>query len=319
MKKLTIIIPVYNAEKFIDACLSGIVEQDNGNIEVILIDDGSIDRSAEICRKYVLEYPYVYYYYKENGGVSSARNFGLQYATGDYVWFVDIDDEIETGAIAQFFSGSTAQLMIYNFSLVENGAEKKIYLQENNFREDVSAKDNFLNEYVFTYKLNNALWNKVFCLDIIKENNIRFDEKIKIGEDFLFTLLYYRFIQDIYFSTASIYRYYIRESGAMKSKNPMVFQYQQKIASVVKSEYMDILSPETMQQFLLMQLVCGINQSKERGVDKKQIKIYVKNYMEEIMCGKRFSRAVVNNFLKTEGAGFLSKIKFKIIYAKVCE
>ena len=64
--------------------------------------------------------------------------------------------------------------------------------------------------------------------------------------------------------------------------------------------------------FLLMQLVCGINQSKERGVDKKTLKDYVKNYMQEVMEGKRFSRRVINNFLASEGAGILSKVKFKL-------
>ena len=105
----------------------------------------------------------------------------------------------------------------------------------------------------------------------------------------------------------------------MKSKNKDVFTYQAKIAEVVKNTYKDKLSQEVLQQFLLMQLVCAINQSKERGVDRKQLKEYVKNYMREMMEGKRFSRNVVNNFLESEGVGFLSKIKFMFMNRKICK
>ena len=127
----------------------------------------------------------------------------------------------------------------------------------------------------------------------------------------MFSLSYYNKIKDVYFSASSIYQYYINIAGAMKSKNKDVFTYQQTIAEIVKEEYKGLLSAETMQQFFLMQLICGINQSAERGVDRKQIKSYVKGYMQKVMEGKRFSRGVVNNFLKSEGVGLLSRLKFK--------
>ena len=77
MTKLSIIIPIYNGEKFIQKCLEPIVAENNEAIEVVLVDDGSMDESATICKKYAAIYPWIKYYYKQNGGVSSARNFGL--------------------------------------------------------------------------------------------------------------------------------------------------------------------------------------------------------------------------------------------------
>lgn len=316
MKSLSIVIPDYNGHNYIENCVESIAKQDNGKIEVVIVNDGSTDDTALLCKSLTEKYTFVKYFEKKNGGVSSARNFALSKISGEYVWFVDADDTIIENAIAEIFK-SNADLMVYNFISLMEEKEKLIELTDKDYTYQLSSLDDFFKEYVFRYKLNNALWNKVFKTKIIKENNLVFDEKIKIGEDYLFSLNYYKLIKEIEFCKAPIYKYYINESGAMKNKKLAVFNYQQQIAKVVKKEYKDLLSNSTLQQFLLMQLVCGINQSKERGVDKKQINKNAEIYMQEIMCGKRFSKNVVNNFLNSEGVSFLSKIKFKILYAKI--
>lgn len=315
MKSLSIVIPIYNGEKFIENCVESIAKQNNGKIEVVLINDGSTDNTSLICAALAEKYSFVSYYEKVNGGVSSARNFGLDVIIGEYVWFVDADDCIVNGAINEIFK-IQSDLAVFNFMQLNNTKETLVNLVEENHLYVLNGYDDFFKDYIFRYKLNNALWNKVFKLSIIKENRISFNENIKIGEDYLFSLCYYRVIKDIYFSTTPIYVYYINDSGAMQSKNKNVFTYQAKIAAIVKNGYKDYLRLEILQQFLLMQLVCGINQSVERGVDKKQLKSYIKCYMQEIMEGNRFFRRVVNNFLTSEGATFLSKIKFKLSYFK---
>ena len=229
---------------------------------------------------------------------------------------MDIDDQIAGEAIQTIFSSPMSQLTIYGFSVVEGDKEKAVCLHHEGACVNMEDKDEFFRSFVFAYKLNNALWNKVFDLSIIKKHSLSFNESIKIGEDFLFSLSYYKHIDSICLYPYSIYRYYIHAGSAMKSKNVSVFSYQQEIAKTVKLLYHETLDAVTLQQFLLMQLVCGINQSKERGVAKKILKQYVKNYMQEVMEGKRFSRQVVNNFLNSEGAGFLSKLKFKLKYVQ---
>ena len=315
MTKLSIIIPIYNGERFIERCLNSIVSQDNGKIEVILVDDGSKDKSAEICKTYTEKYYYVHYYYKENGGVSSARNLGLKKITGDYVWFVDIDDEIASGAINEVFSSTGADLTVYNFYRV---SKEKTLIDLKNKQQNYKLVDHndFFTNFIFKYKLANGPLNKIYKMEIIKKFGLSFNESLKIGEDFAFNLNYYKQIKNIEFKSAPVYLYYIVQGSAMQSKNPKVFSYQQTIAEIVKKEYGNLLLPLIMEQFLLMQLVCGINQSKERGVEGKEIKKLTKKYIQEIMGGKRFSKRVVNNFLNSENASFLSKIKFKINYSK---
>ncbi len=316
MKSLSIVIPDYNGHNYIENCVESIAKQDNGKIEVVIVNDGSTDDTALLCKSLTEKYTFVKYFEKKNGGVSSARNFALSKISGEYVWFVDADDTITNNAIEEIFK-IKYDLAVYNFYTLNDKDEKLLRLTDSDYTYQISSIDEFFKEYVFKYKLNNALWNKIFKTSIIKENNLTFDEKVKIGEDYLFSLNYYKFIKEIEFFKAPIYKYYINESGAMKNKKIAVFNYQQQIAQTVKKEYKDLLSNSTLQQFLLMQLVCGINQSKERGVDKKQINKNVKNYMQEIMSGKRFSKSVINNFLDSEGASLLSKIKFKIFYAKI--
>ena len=318
MKSLSIVIPVYNGERFIENCVESIAKQNNGKVEVVIVNDGSTDNTHLICTALVGKYSFIKYFQKENGGVSSARNLALDNITGEYVWFVDADDYIVDGAISEIFK-TQSDLAIFNFMQSNDGNEKTVNLIAKDNLYVLSSFDDFFKDYVFRYKLNNALWNKIFKTSIIKENNLTFNESIKIGEDYLFSLCYYKFIKEIYFFTTHIYKYYINEGGAMKSKNKDVFTYQAKIAEVVKNGYKGCLRQDVLQQFLLMQLVCGVNQSKERGVDSKQIKQYVKNYMKGIMGGKRFSRDVVNHFLEGEGAGFLSKIKFKLLNRNICK
>ena len=94
MPEISIIIPVFNVEQYLKQCLDSIVSQDCSSIEVILIDDGSTDGSATLCKDYANTYNYIKFLHKENGGVSSARNMGLQHAKGEYVAFIDSDDYV---------------------------------------------------------------------------------------------------------------------------------------------------------------------------------------------------------------------------------
>ena len=103
--KISVIIPVYNSEDFIEATLNSLVNQmfPLKDIEVLMIDDGSIDRSAEICQKYADKYPSFQLIRKENGGVSSARNLGIKRATGKYIMFLDADDTYSNETIKRLF------------------------------------------------------------------------------------------------------------------------------------------------------------------------------------------------------------------------
>ncbi len=104
-KKISVIIPIYNREKYLDKCITSVITQENVNTEIILVDDGSTDSSGAICDKYASEHSNIRVFHTENHGVSHARNIGLDNATGDYIAFLDSDDSFNTGAL---FSLQTA-------------------------------------------------------------------------------------------------------------------------------------------------------------------------------------------------------------------
>lgn len=96
---LSVVVPVYNVEKYLDICLKSLIDNYEEGIEIILIDDGSKDSSGSICDKYENNYEYIKVKHKKNGGLSSARNAGINEATGKYIWFVDSDDYIKPGSL----------------------------------------------------------------------------------------------------------------------------------------------------------------------------------------------------------------------------
>ena len=105
MPKISIIVPVYNVEKYINKCLKTLTQQTLQDIEIIIVNDGSLDKSVDIIEKYVKENSSkIKYYEKENGGLSSSRNYGLEYATGEYIAFLDSDDYVETNMYEEMYN-----------------------------------------------------------------------------------------------------------------------------------------------------------------------------------------------------------------------
>ena len=106
MPKVSVIIPIYNNEKYIERCLDSLAAQTLGDIQVLMINDGSMDATETICQRYAAQYPNFEYFYKENGGSASARNVGLEHATGEYIGFVDSDDYVEHTMFAKLYAAA---------------------------------------------------------------------------------------------------------------------------------------------------------------------------------------------------------------------
>ena len=122
---VSVIIPVYNAEKFLARTINFVLAQTYKNFELLLVDDGSKDKSAEICQQYVEKDERVKYFYKTNGGVSSARNFGIEKATGEYIAFMDNDDEIKPDYLEVHVNNiGNCDLIVSDYVMYEDG--KKI-------------------------------------------------------------------------------------------------------------------------------------------------------------------------------------------------
>lgn len=131
--KISIIVPIYNSEKYLNECIESLVNQTYENTEILLIDDGSLDNSLNICRNYEKQDSRIKVFHKENGGASSARNIGLKNATGDYISFVDSDDYIEINMIEEMYrllKKHRAQMCISKIDKRKQKKEEKILTQE---------------------------------------------------------------------------------------------------------------------------------------------------------------------------------------------
>ena len=192
--KVSIIIPVYNAEKTVEKCIMSLLNGDYHNIEVIVINDCSTDNSLNICNRIQDSDSRVSVITNaENYGVSKTRNLGLLYSSGTYLMFVDSDDWVEESFVSELINAlkSTQAKMavcgFFNHDEVDTG-------ETTCFKSDYSGISVIpFSECVFDLLENRMLqqlWNKIFITKYIKENAIRFDENISIGEDFRFILDY---------------------------------------------------------------------------------------------------------------------------------
>lgn len=216
---ISIIIPVYNAEKYLHQCLDSVVAQTYTNWECLLIDDGSKDSSGVICDEYAAKDSRFRVFHKENGGVSSARNLGIKEAEGEFIAFYDSDDTIPADSIKVLYSSlcnSNSDSVVGNY--------KKIYCEEkilcsNIFKEfsKRQVEDTLRLFFVYPRELfQGYLWNRLFRRKIIADNDIRFNESIKYKEDGLFLVSYIlKSGNPIVCVPNIVYNYYVRTNSAM--------------------------------------------------------------------------------------------------------
>lgn len=188
---LSIIVPIYNREKTLSRCLDSILSMKMQNYEVLLIDDGSTDGSKDICKKYELLDSRFNYYYKKNGGVSSARNLGLAKCSGIWVTFVDSDDFVSPNHFEDL-----ADLLPKGYDFFMTGVGLNL---EKRGGQNVEVKGNkqIVNEYFkksFIANLEYSVINKCFLNQIIKENGIKFSKEISLGEDQIFVCQYLKHV-----------------------------------------------------------------------------------------------------------------------------
>lgn len=201
--KLSIIIPAYNAEKTIKRCLDSIVKQINTSVEIIIINDGSSDKTEKTIKDNYNDIKNLKYFYQKNSGVSHTRNQGIKYSSGEYLWFIDSDDYIFDGTIEYILKNiNKYDLMLFNYSTNEILSNEDATIKEKNrknFRK-------FLKKKLQTAYIS-VPWNKIFKKTIIDKNKIKFNEKLNSHEDYLFCLDYYKYVNNAVISDKKIYFY----------------------------------------------------------------------------------------------------------------
>lgn len=225
MPTVSIIVPVYNAEVYLHKCINALLSQSFEDFELILVNDGSKDKSGAICDEFSANDNRIKVIHKENGGVSTARNCGLDNATGKYIMFCDSDDFIKQdfcAPLVNLANGNEDCLVLAGITELRDNADEKDNLCPA-FPEGAKITLSNKEFYDLFVKLNLSApfllmhmpYNKLFSRRIIEENHLRFDTSIHYNEDFIFNLLYLDKVSSVKIHNKSIYNYYTDAPGSL--------------------------------------------------------------------------------------------------------
>lgn len=300
MPKVSIIVPVYNVEKYIERCLNSLVNQTLKDIEIIIVNDGSADGSKGIIQKYLNKYKNIVYLEKENGGLSSARNYGIPYAKGEYIGFVDSDDYVEL----------TMYEKMYNKAIEEKSDMVEcdfIWEYPNKKREDIGKIYSSKKEAIVEARV--VAWNKIIKKDIIEKTKITFPEGLRY-EDIEFFYKIVPYLDKISFVKETLVHYVQRESSIANTQNERtgeIFKIWENVLNYyiennIFNEYRSELE-YSYTRILLCSSLKRITKVKDKKVRKALIKLTWQN------LNKKFPQWKQNKYLN-------STKSFKNLYLK---
>ena len=308
---VSIIIPIYNVQEYLPRCIESVLNQTYKNFELILVDDGSPDRSGDICDYYAKKDSRIKVIHKQNGGVSSARNYGIKIAQGEFINFIDSDDWIPNDSIENLVNLQkennadlvccTYERYLLNSKIVPVKFCDKFFSVENVDYEEIN---------VLLSDLFRGACTKLYKSSIIKVNNILFDEKVKIGEDSIFVYSYLSKSKTIRCSNLISYKYIINKASAMRSKHEDFYKYIIAVTQAKIKFFSSLNIDETIKKGLYCRcIVGGIDDAShhylERFNDKKTIEI-----VSEFL--RFFESYYVKNDKDTEA------ILIKLLHGKTC-
>lgn len=221
--KVSIIVPVYNAEENLRRCIESVLKQDFNDLELILVDDGSRDFSGSICDEYAAKDERIRVIHKENTGVSDSRNLAVSLAKGEYVQFIDSDDWITpdaTGLLVRAAEENGSDMVIADFyRVVGERLSHKGDIQDDGplSREEFAV---FMMEHPADFYYG-VLWNKLYRREIIERHGLAMDKDISWCEDFIFNMEYIRHVKTVYALKVPIY-YYVKTPGSLVSQGASI-------------------------------------------------------------------------------------------------
>lgn len=303
MPKVSVIVPVYNVEKYLNRCIGSILNQTFHDFELILVDDGSTDESGAICDKYKQMDERVITIHKSNAGVSAARNTGLDAASGDYIMFVDSDDYIDSEML-QVMLLSNADIIFSGIRYTNKNMDVLAEYTVPAF-EGISLKA-YLDTYYIDMNRNYIVcgpYNKLFKGDVMRQFGLRFDERFSICEDGLFVVQYLKQCKTVANVNQCFYNY------VQYGVNTLMTRYNENAAAACEELYkakvlliesagekkkllFDFVNKETLNLFMAFYSQIYIRSSKA----------YREKYLKakEILHNKTFQWLIKNNY----GTGF---------------
>ncbi len=217
--KFSLIIPIYNAQSYIEKCVSSILAQTYSDFEILLIDDGSVDNSPKICDELAKLDTRISVFHKKNAGVSSARNTGIAHTKGDYIMFVDADDTLQNdvlGVATEIMEQGGVDVISFGVNIIKKGEVSEIWAMEDFRTAHISEMRPHMNEYIKC--IFSSPWNKIYKNTIIKKNNILFNEEMEISEDVCFNIDYYLNVNRIVNIKNAFYNYCLDDANSASRK-----------------------------------------------------------------------------------------------------
>ena len=305
MNNISIIIPVYNTEAYIGECLNSVINQTYKNLEIIIINDGSTDKSEMIINDYKSKDNRISYYKLTNHGVSYARNYGIKNATGDYIMFVDSDDIVDIRMCEVLINN----ILNYNADLSICGYQK--IKTQKIFHDEISNAE-LINEEKYIKLFNDYkgfLCNKLYKKDIILRNNIYLNEEISMCEDLLFNFHYLEYTNRICYTKSKLYGYLMYGNNSSKKINQKwfsilyVYNYLYLNSDNLDLNTCDIISLNYLFTLFETRVRCKILQISFADICNK----YDINYkMIKLNCYKKI--------MKNKLLSFKDKLKLFIFY-----
>lgn len=322
---VSIVVPVYNVEKYLRQCVDSILSQSYKDFEIILVDDGSTDNSGTICDEYA-ENPVIRVFHKQNEGLGMARNTGIDAAKGDYVAFLDSDDYWYSDALEKLMSAieqNGADTCIGGYTRVNN--EGEVLLAErpqNEVFRDGRAKDEFFPRLMGSLpdkkdSFRPSVWNSVYSLKLIREHNVRFpSEREYIAEDIVFDTDYYRRSQCVCTIDSASYCYRVTPGSLTQSYKPdrfdkVVYLYKELFGRLPAYGYTDDCVLRANRQFFVYLRSCISQEDTQRS--KKSKRDALKSIRQ--ICGNEFTRQCISGYPVSK-MGFPQRVFLRLVKMK---
>lgn len=323
-KKVSVIVPVYNVDKSLCKCIDSILVQEYENFELILIDDGSTDKSGIICDEYAQKDSRIKVLHTENRGVSAARNAGIKVSSGKYITFIDSDDWVESkyiSTLVQLINNS--DIAICGYTMVFKKRRKSVCVSDEEFR--MCEVDKFLRLFNVGLIAASACV-KLLKAEIIKDNNILFEETVKLAEDTRFMLKYYKYVDKVAITEKSLYDYdkTVQSSATKKyysDSNVILYELQKRIREILPQK-LNEAAQKQLDIYTASSFINVINHYhySEKNFDEKikkiaeSIKLY-KNILNYNEITEYYTEEAVK-YLKEENAELFYKTWLKKSHIK---
>ncbi|WP_194191077.1 glycosyltransferase [Clostridium chrysemydis] len=317
-KAVSIIVPIYNGEKYIGRCIDSIIGQSIEDIEIILIDDGSSDNTKDIISKYAKLDNRIKVVYKENTGPSNSRNIGINMSRGEYIGFVDADDFIDKNMYLRLYNRakkSDSDITICNYKEVFLEEDREFKIDHKLGNDIIFDKEEIEKNIISTFSNNEnrgfySLCNKIYKRDFILKNNLKIDESREHGEDWIFNMIAFTKAEKCSAISDCLYNYVHQNKESLmfkyrKEQFELILKGRREIKEIVPNKFLN--EKELDKRFMYEVTSYIVGSFSNLKADKKEIILNVLKNKEVIDSAKNASlmpihlKIIMKNIRKERG------------------